>query len=244
MAISSPPRPTGQAQPHQQRILVTALVISLAAVLVLATVVVALLARGGTWISGLHGSGIAASQSRVLPAFARLNLAGSNQVTVRVGGRQAVIVHADTNLIRHVTTRVVAGRLVIGTTGNFTTRSPMNVEVTVPSLTTLTLSGSGEITVTGVRARHLTATLPGSGLLIVRGTVTRLDVTISGSGLAQLTDLVAGDVHAVVSGSGLIKVTATRSLDAMVSGTGAITYRGNPAQVTRDVTGTGAVTPG
>lgn len=120
----------------------------------------------------------------------------------------------------------------------------MTVDVTVPALTALTLSGSGQISVTGVQARQLTVLLPGSGLLTGSGTVTRLDVSLSGSGLAQLTGLEARDVHAVVSGSGLIRVTATHILNAIVSGTGAINYSGNPAQVNRDVTGTGAITPG
>jgi putative autotransporter adhesin-like protein len=242
MAISSPPRRGGRAAPHRQRGLTTALVLALVAVLVLAAVVVALLARGGRG-SGVQGSGVAATQSRALARFSSLDLAGSNNVTVAVGGRQSVVVRADSNLIRHVTTRVVAGALVIGTTGSFTTKSPMTVEVSVPSLAAVTLSGSGQIAVTGIDAPRLTVTLPGSGALYAGGTVTQLDVTLSGSGLAQLDNLVARDVHAVVAGSGLIRVTATASLNAAVPGSGAIIYRGNP-QVTSSITGSGTVTRG
>jgi Putative auto-transporter adhesin, head GIN domain len=54
------------------------------------------------------------------------------------------VVHADSNLINHVTTSVVAGTLVIGDTGRFTARGPMSVDVSVPSLTALSLSGSGQ----------------------------------------------------------------------------------------------------
>jgi hypothetical protein len=60
----------------------------------------------------------------------------------------------------------------------------------------------------------------------------------------QFTRLVADDVRAVVSGSGSIFVTATESLDGSVSGSGAILYTGNPPDVTRNVTGTGAITGG
>jgi hypothetical protein len=72
-----------------------------------------------------------------------LRPSSQDNVTVAVGGRQSVVVHADSNLLRDVTTRVVAGTLVVGTTGSFSTRSPMSVEVSVPSLASLTLSGSG-----------------------------------------------------------------------------------------------------
>jgi len=244
MAISSPPRRGGQAAaPSGQRGLVTALVVALVAVLVLAAVVVALLTRGGSSGSGVQGSGVAATQSRVLSSFSTLDLAGSNNVTVAVGRRQSVVVRADSNLMRYVTTRVVAGTLVIGTTGSFTIRSPMSVEVSVPSLAAVTLSGSGKISVTGIDAPRLTVALPGSGALYVSGTVTQLNVTLDGSGLAQLDNLLAHDVHAVVAGSGLIRVTATASLNAAVLGSGAIIYSGNP-QVTSSVTGSGAVTRG
>lgn len=171
-----------------------------------------------------------------------LDLAGSNNVTVVVGARQSVVVHADTNLISHVTTQVVAGTLVIGNTGSFTTRTPMSVDVSVPSLTAVHLSGSGQISVTGIKVPRLTVTVSGSGLLYAAGTATRVDVTLPGDGHAQLDQLIARDVHAVVADSGLIQVTATTSLNAAVPGTGAIIYRGNPPQVTTSVTGTGAIT--
>lgn len=243
MAISSPPRSGGQLGRSRERGLTVALVVALTAVLVLAGVVAALLARGGSSGTGVQGSGVSTTESRVLPRFSILDLAGSNMVSVAVGGRQSVVVHADSNLVRHVTTRVVAGTLVIGTTGSFTTRSPMSVDVTVPSLEAVDLSGSGEISITGIDAPRLTVTLPGSGALYASGTVTQLNVTLGGSGLAQLDGLAARDVHAVVSGSGLIRVTATANLNAGLSGSGAIIYSGNP-QVTSSVTGSGTVTRG
>jgi Putative auto-transporter adhesin, head GIN domain len=217
--------------------------VSVVAVLVLAAVVMALLARSGSPGSEVQGSGMAATQSRVLAPFSSLDLSGSNDVTVAVGGRQSVVVHADSNLLRNVTTRVVAGTLVVGTTGSFSARSPTGVEVSVPSLAAVTLSGSGQISVTGIDAPVLSVSLPGSGALHASGTVTQLSVTLGGSGLAQLGNLVARNVHAVVAGSGLIRVTVTASLNAAVSGSGAIIYSGNP-QVTSSVTGSGAVTRG
>jgi Putative auto-transporter adhesin, head GIN domain len=242
MAISSPPRPSEQGAPHHPRAFVIVLVLALVAVLALATVVVALLARGTG--QGVQGSGVAVTQSRVLARFSSLDLAGSNNITVAVGGRQSVVVHGDSNLLRYVTTRVVAGTLIVGSTGSFTTRAPMSVEVSVPSLTAVKLSGSGRIAVSGIDAPRLTVTLSGSGVVSASGTAAMLDVTLGGSGLARLSDLAARQVHAVVTGSGLIRVTATASLNAAVPGSGSVIYRGNPPQVTSSVTGSGAVTPG
>jgi hypothetical protein len=47
-----------------------------------------------------------------------------------------------------------------------------------------------------------------------------------------------------VTGSGRIVVTATRSLDASIPGSGTIVYLGHPAHVTTTVTGSGAVVAG
>ena len=91
------------------------------------------------------GSGTAAAQTRDLAAFSSVDLTGSSNVTIRVSFRQSVVVHADDNLLRQVTTQVHARTLIVGTTGTFTTKTPMTVEIGMPSLRALTLSGSGGI---------------------------------------------------------------------------------------------------
>ena len=241
MAITSAPERSGQRAHHSPLPPIAALT----AVVILAAIGVALLVHsGGSSSSEIRGSGIPATQTRTVPRFSGLDLAGSNNVTVIVGRPQSVVVHADSNLVGHVTTQVVAGTLVIGDTGSFTAKSPMSVEVTVPALTALNLSGDGQISATGISTPQLIATISGSGLLYATGTATRLDVTVSGDGRAQLSQLVARDVHAVISGSGLIQVAATTSLAAAVPGSGSIVYSGNPPQVTTSVTGTGDITRG
>jgi hypothetical protein len=154
-----------------------------------------------------------------------VELAGSNNVVIHVGARQSVVVKADHNLLHRVTTRVRGSRLVIGNTpGSFRSKRPMSVEIGVPALSALTLSGSGTMTASG--------------------TATTLDVAVTGSGTVQLASLVARDVHALVSGSGSIFVTATDRLDALVSGSGAIIYSGHPTTVTKNVTGSGTIVGG
>jgi hypothetical protein len=199
---------------------------------------------GSSGSEGVEGSGVAATQTRHVPPFSSIDLAGTNEVTVRISGDQSVVVSADENLLDHVTTRVRSGRLVIGEIGSFTTRSPMSVEIGAPSVDALTLSGTGSVSAVGVESARLTVSHAGTGLLQISGAVNSLDVSLDGTGDVELGQLAARDVHAVVSGDGQIVVNARRTLDASVSGTGAIRYHGNPAQVTTNVTGTGAVVRG
>jgi hypothetical protein len=192
--------------------------------------------------TGVEGSGVSASETRNLPPFGSVELAGSTIVTIRVGEEQSVVVRADQNLMDRVTTTVQDGSLVIGTVpGSFATKSPMTVTVGVPSLDAMTLSGSGIVAATGIDASSLTVRLPGSGVLRASGAATTLDVTLEGSGDAQLDQLVASDARAEVSGSGRIVLTTTKSLDATVSGSGAIMYGGSPQKVETSVTGSGAI---
>jgi hypothetical protein len=193
------------------------------------------------------GSSVAATQARSLPPFTGVNLAGANDLIVRVGASQSVIVHADSNLLRRVTTQVRAGSLVIGTTpGNLNAKTPMFVEVSLPSLNALRLQGDGNITVTGINSPSLTVGLPGSGNIHATGTTKRLDLTISGEGNAFLGQLIARDAKAALSGDGTIMLTATHSLNASISGSGSgtIRYSGNPPLVTTTVTGHGIILAG
>jgi hypothetical protein len=198
---------------------------------------------GSSSSSGSEGSGVSATQTRGVAAFDRVELAGGNNVVIRVGEKQSVVVKADDNLLNRVTTHVRSGALVIGNTpGSLAAKSPMSVEVNVPSLKALALTGSGNILVSGIKTESLTVTLSGSGNLLGSGTATSLDITVSGYGNARFTQLVANKVHAVISGSGAIFVTATKNLDASVPGSGTIIYAGNPQDVTKSVTGSGAIT--
>jgi hypothetical protein len=213
--------------------------------LLLAALIIAL-STGKLTFNGSGGSGsAAATQSRALPPFTGVDLAGANNVDIHVGAPQSVVVHTDADLLDRVTTRVRSGRLVIATSpGRFAATTPTYVTVSVPSLDRLELAGAGNISVSGIEAQRLTVALPGSGNIHAAGKAARLDVTIAGSGTAELAGLTARDATADLSGSGTIMVTATRSLTASLSGDGTILYGGNPSRLIRKVTGTGTIGAG
>ena len=134
----------------------------------------------------VRGSGVAAIQTRALPSFRAIDLAGTSTITVHVGEKQAVVVYAEDNLINHVKTDVRDGALVVSERGSFTNKLPLRVEVTMPDLDSARLLGSGTIRVDGVHARGFTADVSGSGLLAIAGRVDRLNARLAGSGNMQL----------------------------------------------------------
>ncbi len=192
----------------------------------------------------VRGSGVTATETRQLPAFNGIDLAGVSTVTVHVGATQMVVVRADDNLIKRITTDVQGGTLVVGEHGNFSNNRPLNVDITVPNLTNATLRGSGIIRIDGVHAGRFTVGLPGSGVLTVTGVVANLDANLLGSGDLQLQNLAAHDVTATLSGSGRLQVQATGTLDASIAGSGEIVYSGNPATVKQSISGSGAILEG
>jgi Putative auto-transporter adhesin, head GIN domain len=240
--MTTVPTPVSRGQaPHRLfLILLTTLVVLVAAGVVL--LAMHDWSGNSTFTTGTQGSGVAATQARDLPSFAAVDLAGASNVAVHVGDEQGVVVRADDNLIKLVTTEVREGELVIATSGSFTTKSPMRVDVTVPTLDAVTLSGGGTLSVVAVHANRFTARLPGSGILRVSGAVDRLDATLQGSGDLQLENLLARNATVGVSGSGRLQVHATGTLEATLSGSGAIFYSGNPTRVVQNVTGSGVIT--
>jgi hypothetical protein len=236
MTVSPAPIPA-RHEPHRLLVAVMALV-ALAAI-----GVVLVLASIGDDPSGSRpvlGSGVAATETRAVAPFTTVELSGANVVTIEVGAPQSVVVQADDNVLENVTTEVRAARLVVGTTGSFTSITPMSVAITVPSLDGLTLSGTGSVVADGVRGPALDVALPGTGRIRATGRVDRLDARLSGSGELRLGGVHAESVRAVLSGTGRIVVTAHGTLDASIPGTGAIEYAGHP-ELTRRITGTGTI---
>lgn len=228
---------------HTMALTVLAVVLALGMVAGVALLVRSVIDQGDPALTMVRGSGVPAAETRDLPAFTKVELSGSNTVAVRVGRPQSVTVRADDNLLSLVTTAVRAGTLRIGERAGYSAEGPMSVTVAVPAMTAVTLSGSGTLTVRGVRGPSLTVDLPGSGTVRAVGKVGLVTATLAGSGNLELQNLVARAANARIDGSGQIRVHVTRSLVAVVSGSGVVRYSGDPQAVVDRVTGSGSVTP-
>jgi hypothetical protein len=218
--------------------------VTAAAVLAIAAIVAIATVRSdeASSSSPTRGSGGSVTDRREVAPFASVELAGANSVMIHVGQPLSVAVKGDDNLVDRVTTVVRAGRLVIDNTGNFTTKAPMHVAVSVPRLDSVKLGGAGTVTVDGVTSADFSAELAGDGTLVISGTAKVMTAVLAGTGTLDLQDLVATNGTAQLQGTGTIRIHATSTLDATLTGTGTILYRGDPTVTIHD-TGTGAVAP-
>lgn len=196
-------------------------------------------------LNAVKGSGTLATEVRQVAEFTEVELAGSADVEVTVGGEQKVVVEADDNILPLVETNVVNGRLVIRIKPNnsILTGFTVRVSITMPAMQAALLTGSGNLTVRDLTGEKVELTLSGSGNIVVDGKVTELTAELTGSGNIQCEDLDAEVVTAKLSGSGNINVNATRELDARLLGSGNIRYGGSPATVKETDSGSGEIIP-
>ena len=85
--------------------------------------------------------------------------------------------------------------------------------------------------------------LPGSGDLTVTGTANTVNISLPGSGNIYCNRLIAKSATVALNGSGNIEVFNMQNLDARVRGSGTIHYGGNPAQVSKNISGSGSIMP-
>ena len=200
------------------------------------------LINGCNW-NAVRGSGVAKTESRALASFSKIDLTGSPDVEVAVGPAESVVVTADDNLLPLIETTVKGDTLEIGSHHSYSTSLGVKLKITIPAIDGVHISGSGNIDVTGLKSDDLEAGITGSGNITLKGAVTKLHGHITGSGDLRAGDLGAKNVEVTVTGSGNAMVHATDQLNANVTGSGDIRYSGNPAQVRKNIIGSGDVAP-
>jgi phage-related protein len=167
-------------------------------------------------------------------------------VIIEQNGTEALTIEAEDNLLPKLISEVVDGTLRLGEKSKLTIHltKPVTYRVSMKDISGLMISGSGTVTAATITAPSLAVDLSGSGKITVGGTVDQQEVAISGSGEYQAKDLQTKIASVEISGSGNGAVTVSDRLDAQLSGSGQLTYFGNPPQVTQDVSGSGRVTKG
>lgn len=197
---------------------------------------------GSHWFGGVNGSGHPKTEQRALSGFDSIELRSSADIEVVAGSDFYVSVTADDNILPLLETEVRGNRLVIGSHGSYSTHDKEKVVVHLPVLKGLTLSGSGDASVSGVSGNEVAFSISGSGDITASGNTGRLDAQIEGSGDMGLESLETSDAHVRIDGSGDAHVVARQSLDVEINGSGDVRYRGNPDKLRQVVNGSGSVT--
>ena len=221
------------------------------------------------WGKKVKGNGNITTIDRSVGNYDAVALAGWFDVDLVTGKEGEITLKGESNLLEHIKTEVKNGKLTIKVEKGYNLKPSSwddGIKITVPveninsvalsgsgvivGKTTIktndfnvAMSGSGDITL-AIESNSVDASMSGSGDINLSGSTRTFDATISGSGDIKAYDLSADNVNATVSGSADIKVTANKMLKARVSGSGDISYRGNPEKVDTKSSGSGDISKG
>ncbi len=221
------------------------------------------------WGKTIKGNGNNVTIERTTGDYDGVAVSGWFDVDLVAGNEGEITLRGEENLLEYIITEVNNGKLVIKTekgvnlkTSNW--KSGIHITVSVEEISSVTMSGSGDIVgkttlsadnfstamsgsgdiTLDLDTNSLSATMSGSGDMSLSGKTTDFKATISGSGDIEAYSLDADHVNATISGSADIQVTAKESIKARVSGSGDISYRGNPKKIDTKTSGSGDISRG
>ncbi len=207
------------------------------------------------------------SEAREVRGFDEISLEGFGHLYVEQGDVEGLTIEADQELLPHIKTEVVNGRLVIGykswldrilllpsadRKADFHVKMKAIKAVRISGLGTLDAarihsgqlaldaSGSGEFRIAELQADELQVTVSGSGRYKLAGNVSRQSLNVSGASQVDALDLASQQAVVRISGTAEVNIHVQQSLDLHISGSAKVRYQGSP-QMTQSISGIGQV---
>lgn len=200
--------------------------------------------NGGS-TEGIVGNDVVKTKTLPLKDFDRLSQKGFMDIDIKIGDTYSVVIEAEENLIDLIECTLIGSTLTFDFAKNicFSTNKPMIAKITTPSLKNVLTVGCGDITVNNLDEPNFTATLQGSGDLLLQGKADRADLTLVGNGDIIASAMTVGNLAVSLMGNGDITALATETLDAKLMGNGDINIIGNPKKIlSKQVYGNGDIT--
>jgi len=208
----------------------------------------------------IKGEGSVETRTLNLQSFSKVEANGDFKVYLTQGQTQKVEVRGEPNILDQLNTSISNSTWEIENRDCVRKSKAVEVYITMPSVQSLSLNGSGHIRSqdafeadevlvevngsgeieVGVNAAKVMTRVTGSGRVALRGQTDLHHINMSGSGKAAAFELLAEDVTVNLSGSGMAEVSANQSLTADITGSGVVYYQGNPT-VNTNISGSGKV---
>lgn len=205
------------------------------------------------------GNGSISKITKDYSNFNEISVNGSVNVIITRSDNFNVEVETDENLLDLVKVELEENdELMISTENVCPTQ--FNVYVSMPELTEVEVSGSGdvisesvfeteefEIDIAGsgnvqlnINSTNAEIEIAGSGDVIISGRTGELDIDIAGSGSVNADGFESAKASIEIAGSGDASVNVSNLLDVQIAGSGDVIYQGNP-KISTDVSGSGSV---
>jgi len=200
-------------------------------------------AWAGTGTGCIEGSGRTLTDKRPAGGFSSIEVQGAFDVQIRCGQQSRLEITGDDNIVPHIQTAIRGDVLVIRADQSICPKLLLEVVLSVPDITRLSVDGANEVRLSGVNNKSLSLEIGGSSNLRAEGTTGQLKLDLPGSSKVEAADLHSQTASVKISGVGEAEVHATQTLDVSISGVGNVIYSGKPAKVTQNITGVGEISP-
>ena len=189
------------------------------------------------------GSGKRVTKQVPVSPFNEICMKGPMSLKFFASSDSKMEITADDNIVDLISATFQGGVLVLAIQDNvsFSTRSPLEVSITYPTLKAIDLKGSGNIQVLNLNEDKFTASISGSGNMDLDGTVEHCVLSLRGSGNFDALPLKSNNLEVALSGSGNIFCTAINSAQVQLSGSGNVKVYGKPIHKSQNRTGSGNI---
>lgn len=230
---------------------------------------VSVIAVSGCGLNASVDTGPRVDRNFAVGGFTGIEVAGSYAVSVRTGAAPSVHANGSEKALDRLRVVVKNGVLEIGSQGkhgwsfgwgSWRHNGPVSLVVTVPSLESASIAGSGDIQVdkvsgprfkgevagsgdlrlASVDAGEVSLEIAGSGNASAAGKAKNVRYEIAGSGDIDAAGLTAETAEVSIAGSGGIKGHASQTAKVDVAGSGDVTITGG-AKCTVSKTGSGDI---
>lgn len=211
---------------------------------------------------GIDGNGNVKTETRTISdKFDKINSNRGIEVIVEQDSVAEVKVEADENLLKHITTKVENGTLIVSSDENIDSAEKMIVHVKTSKINELeATSGSSISTKSTIKGTSIQIkTSSGSGIKavveydkVITESTSGSNITVSGKALNVTTasssgsttdagDLMANEVVSESTSGSSTEVHALVKIKASASSGSSIDYNGNPKEVQKEETSGGSV---
>lgn len=209
------------------------------------------------------GSGNVIKEKRSIANFTEIDVGEEANLILRKDQNYSVEIEVDDNIMKSVKTEVKNNCLCISTDGCVQNLTKFNIYIAMPEITELQVDGSGEVKGESefktktlkletngsgsiqlrVDVEELQVEISGSGSVHLNGKTNQLQTEINGSGSLYALQLESNEADLDIGGAGNCNVNVIKTLKADISGSGSVSYSGNPQNLDTDVKGSGSIKP-
>jgi hypothetical protein len=193
----------------------------------------------------LTGEGAVKTEERSVNSFTKVSTQGSTAIHIVQGANFEVKAKGYANLLPYLKTTVENGVLLVRYENTRRVRNDNSeVFITMPALTGLSSSGSGDMHAAGEFSGNTSFDVNISGsahITVEKGAAENFVLRSAGSGNFDSYGFTSQNADITISGSGEAKITVGKKLEVKINGSGRVYYKGDPAIVNNDISGSGKV---